>query len=56
MELLALAAVTVNNWAVDSDPDTQILGDVLAGCQTVGVAPQMYITPATHHQRCTTGG
>ncbi|KAE9279868.1 hypothetical protein PR003_g28115 [Phytophthora rubi] len=39
MELLALAAVTVNNWAVDSDPDTQILGDVLAGCQTVGVAP-----------------
>ncbi|KAE9164136.1 hypothetical protein PF004_g29926 [Phytophthora fragariae] len=45
MELLALAAVTVNNWAVDSDPDTQILGDVLAGCQTVGVAPQMYITP-----------
>ncbi|KAE8970633.1 hypothetical protein PR002_g27059 [Phytophthora rubi] len=45
VELLALAAVTVNIWAIDADPSPQIVGDVLTGPLVDGVAPSVYVSP-----------
>ncbi|KAE9282725.1 hypothetical protein PR003_g27329, partial [Phytophthora rubi] len=45
VELHALAAVTVNVWAVEADPDTQIVGDVLIDQRADLEAMQAYVTP-----------
>ncbi|KAE9007057.1 hypothetical protein PR001_g17055 [Phytophthora rubi] len=45
VELLALAAVTVNHWAVDASPNLQVVGDVLAGSASSCDAPMVYVTP-----------
>ncbi|KAE9293302.1 hypothetical protein PR003_g24536, partial [Phytophthora rubi] len=45
VELLALAAVTVNHWAVDASPNLQVVADVLAGSASSCDAPMVYVTP-----------
>ncbi|KAE9020215.1 hypothetical protein PR002_g12580 [Phytophthora rubi] len=44
-ELMALAAVTANNWAVEADTVSHIIGDVVAGNGGKAVADALYVTP-----------